>query len=320
MQYLPGLVVTVVIALCAKGLSFIIPNIGAVTLAILLGILAGNFLPLGARFKKGIQLSEKRILSYAIMLMGLKLNLHTIFELGVTPAVLVVSTVCTTIGGALLIGRWLGYGHRFGVLMGVGNAVCGSSAIAAVAPVVKGEEDEIGISIGVVNLMGTIGIFLLPGVIYLLHLPEIKGAYLIGGILQAVGHVVAAGFSVSDDVGNIATLIKMVRVLLIGPVVLLFSFLSSSNGAVKGKKLHIPGFIIGFIVCMIIGTVFHADQLILPHLKVLSKYLLMVAMAGVGMKIKYADLIKQGPKALLYGSLIFCLQISVMVFILEVLI
>ena len=101
------------------------------------------------------------------------------------------------------------------LLLGVGNAVCGSSAIAAVSPVIKAEESDTGISIGVVNFLGTIGIFILPALaIKVLHFADLQASTLIGGSLQAVGQVVAAGFSVSDNVGEIATIIKMARIAM----------------------------------------------------------------------------------------------------------
>ena len=309
---LPGLMVTISIALAAKVLSHVIPNIGGVTLAIILGIIVGNLVPLGNKFSDGIKFSEKNILTCAIVLMGFKLNLFELGGMGASVFFVIIPMMLTTIVSAVLLGKLFGYTSRFSVLMGAGNAVCGSSAIAAVAPAVQAEEEEIGVSIGIVNLLGTIGIFLIPVIAHLFTLSDVKSSYLVGGTLQAVGQVVAAGFSINEKVGDSATLIKMLRVLMIGPVVMIVSILSKTTHAKGKKKLSqmVPPYIIGFFICCVLGSVFNSDTYVLPHLKVAAKLLLTVAMAGVGMKIKFTSLMAHGPKALLFGTLIAAIQIA----------
>lgn len=308
-KFVPGLLITIAIAVCAKFASQFIPGIGSVALAIILGIIVGNTVTFGKNCSAGIAFSEKKILTYAIALMGLELELHGLGQLGFAAVMVVLPTMVITIVAALIIGRAIGYSSRFSTLMGVGNVVCGSSAIAAVAPAVNANEDEIGVSIGIVNLMGTIGIFTLPILAHMLTFSDLQSSYLIGGVLQAIGQVVAAGFSMSDDIGDKATIIKMLRVLMIGPVVIIFSMINKSSGTSQSKNKFIPGYIIGFIVFSIIGSVFHNDTIAIPHLKVLAKFLLMIAMAGVGMKIRFSELLRQGPKALMFGSIIAAIQL-----------
>jgi len=309
-QYIPGLLICLVIALAAKYLTLFLPAFGAVTLAIILGIIIGNLMRLPKSFSSGIKYSEKTILSYAIMLMGLKLQLSVLKDLGLMPILLVISIQIVTFITAILVGKALGFNRKFSLLMGAGNAVCGSSAIAATAPVLEAKESEVGISIGVVNLMGTIGIFLLPALVKAFSMSQTQGGYFTGGILQAVGQVVAAGFSIGEEAGTVATLIKMLRVLMLGPIVLILSLsLKKGNGS-NNQKVSIPPFIIGFFIFSIIATIFPHEASVIPFLKQFSKILLMIAMAAIGMKIKFADLLKQGPKALLLGVIIFVVQIG----------
>jgi uncharacterized integral membrane protein (TIGR00698 family) len=305
-----GLGLTLAIAVAAQGLSGWIPGVGSVSLAILLGMLVANLCPLGERFQPGIKFSEKTVLSYAIALMGFKLQLQVIGRLGLPALLIVLSTMAVTLSAAFLIGKYLKYGSSFCAIMGAGNAVCGSSAIAAVAPVTGAREEEIGLSVGVVNLMGTLGIFTLPILGHVLHFSNLQSSFMIGGTLQAIGHVVAAGFSVNDQVGDLATLIKMMRVLMIGPVVVLASLAFSRPEAKAARKFYLPGFIVAFMVCSVLGSIFSHDQVLLPHLKHLAKYLLMVAMAGVGMKIRFKELLHQGPKALFFGVCIATVQLA----------
>lgn len=304
-KVIPGLLLTVLIALCAKITSSYIQTIGAVSIAIILGIFAGNTFKLSGKFNKGIAFSEKDLLTYAIMLMGFKLELGELGEMGTTVFLVVLPTMLVTITSGIVYGKVFGFSKSFSLLMGAGNAVCGSSAIAAVAPATDADEEEIGVSIGIVNLLGTIGIFLMPLLASLMHLSEIQSSYLTGGVLQAIGQVVAAGYSISDKVGDTATLIKMLRVIMIGPIVMLVTLLNktSSSGGDKGKKKYIPNYIIGFFICSIIASIFPNEQLVLPYLRTLAKLLLMVAMAGVGMKISFKSLVNHGPKALLLGVL-----------------
>lgn len=315
-EMLPGILVCLIIAVAAKLLSLYVPMIGAVTLAIIVGMLVGNLIKFQDRFNKGIKFSEKKILETAIMLLGFKLQLAIVGKLGIKPLIIVLSIQTLTILTGVFLGKIFKFGKRFSLLMGVGNAVCGSSAIAAVAPVIKAREDETGISIGVVNLMGTIGIFLLPLIAGLLHYTATQGGLFTGGILQAVGQVVAAGFSLGEETGTLATLVKMVRVLMLGPIVLLISFFYKTSD-VK-RRIQIPPFIIGFVICSILATIFPNDTIFIPHLNIISKWLLMTAMAAIGMKIKFADLLRSGPKAILLGGCIFLVQILFMMLVLSI--
>ena len=303
-KLIPGLFLTLITAICAKLLAGSIHGIGAVSLAIILGILLGNLFNLSGKFADGIQYAEKKILTYAIILMGFNLQLGELSEMGITVFLIIIPTMLLTISSALLYGRILGFNGSFSLLMGAGNAVCGSSAIAAVAPVTTANEEEIGVSIGVVNLLGTAGMFILPLLAGLLSLNDLQSSYLTGGILQAIGQVVAAGFSINDHVGDTATLIKMLRVIMIGPIVMLVTIINrkkvTGNG---GKKSYIPSYIIGFFICSILASIFHTDTTIIPNLRMLAKFLLTIAMAGVGMKIRFKSLLHHGPKALLLGLL-----------------
>lgn len=307
-KILPGILITVAIAFCAKIASNYIPHIGGVSLAIILGIVVGNVCPFGDKFNPGITYCEKKVLIYAIILMGFKLQLLQLQNMGASVFLIVLPTIAVTITAGLLLGKFLGYSSRFSLLMGVGNAVCGSSAIAAVAPAIQAEDEEIGVSIGIVNLLGTAGIFLMPIFVHLLSLSDVQSSYMIGGVLQAIGQVVAAGFSINDNVGDTATLIKMLRVLMIGPVVMIVSILNKNTTGSTNKKNFIPGYIIGFVFCSIIASIFHADTIILPHLRLTAKLFLMVAMAAVGMKIRFANLVTHGPKALIFGCLTTTIQ------------
>lgn len=316
-QKIPGLFLATVIALVGRYLATWIPNLGGVTIAILLGMVIGNFFDLDGNYGLGVRFAEKKLLSLAIMLMGLKLELSVLGELGLSAIIVIIIMVFSTITMGIIFGRLLGLSPSFSILLGVGNGICGSSAIAAVAPIVSNEEEEIGLSIGVVNLLGTIGIFLLPLLVHLLRLEEASSGLMIGGTLQAVGQVVAAGFSINDKIGRLATVVKMGRILMLAPVVLFFTFSSSDNNSDSKGKFSLPGFIIGFFIFSLLGSLGIIPETISDFLKSSSKVLLIIAMAAIGLKIKLSSLLKQGPKALIAGLFIFLGQLLLITFLIK---
>jgi len=316
-QYLPGLAAVTLIAIAGKLLSNIIINIGSVTLAIIIGIIVGNLLPKRDRLEKGISFSVSKILPFAIMLLGVELQLKLLLKLGLPAILMIIIMVSGTIIAGFTAGKLLGLNPKFSLLMGCGNAICGSSAIAAVAPVIGNDENEIGLSIGVVNLMGTIGIFILPAVAHFLNLSDIQSGGLIGGILQAVGQVVAAGYSVSDKVGNISVIIKMGRVLMLGPVVAILAFIigriNNSQSSGNSGSFAFPKFIIGFFIFSFLASYGYLNPELAAYIKSAGKILLLTSMSGVGMQIKFSALIKQGPDALKLGTVIVIFQFALAV-------
>ena len=310
MNYLPGLSLAVVIGLGSRYLANWIPNLGGVTLAIIVGLLVSNLLEVGEKYSLGIKFAEKKILALAIVLMGLKLELGVLSQLGVEFIIIIVIMVFSSITLGYLFGQLLGVSKSCSLLLGIGNGICGSSAIGATAPLVTEKKEEVGLSIGVVNLLGTIGIFLLPVLTKLLNLAAAKSGLMIGGTLQAVGQVVAAGFSVSEEVGRLATVVKMGRVLMLGPIVLLLSLFLNNNETAEKQNVKIPPFIIGFFIFSLIVSFDFLPANLLEILKSSSKILLTIAMAGIGLKINISNLTDQGPKALVLGSLIFIAQLS----------
>ena len=315
-QYLPGLLLAVIIAFSGKFLANFIPNLGGVTIAIIIGIIIGNLIKNNQNYDPGITLAKKKILSLAIILMGLKLKISVLSQLGYSAILIVISMVISALIFGYIAGKIFKLPHSFSMLLGIGTGICGSSAIGATAPLISDNEEEIGLSIGVINLLGTIGIFLLPLLTYFLNLSPENSGIMIGGSLQAVGQVVAAGFSISDKIGNLATVVKMGRVLMLGPVVLGLSLLKNKTGQAK-SKVNIPPFIIGFFIFSIIGSLNILPSSISGFLKNSSKLLLTIAMAGIGLKIKLSSLFDQGPKALIAGIMIFVGQLILISFLIS---
>jgi uncharacterized integral membrane protein (TIGR00698 family) len=308
-----GLCATIGVA--AKLLSNAIP-IGSVTIAILLGIVVGNGVNLDGRYNQGITFSEKQLLSVAIALMGVNLNYVILGELGLRSLGLIISGMGITILASLLLSRITKSAAPLALLVGIGSGVCGSSAIAATEGIIGADEEEVGLSVAIVNFLGTLGIFLLPFLsIALLGFNQIEAGVLVGNTLQAVGQVTAAGFAVGEVAGQTATVIKMGRILMLTPLILvLLSIYAQKGSAVPDAKrgikaIRIPIFIIGFILFSLIATFGLLPEWLLAFLATLSGYALIVAMAGIGLKITFSSMLRSGRSALLLGGAVFLIQI-----------
>jgi uncharacterized integral membrane protein (TIGR00698 family) len=311
-EYFAGILLCVAIAFLSIIISKYIP-IGSVATAIILGIIIGNLIKLKAGFDKGIAFSEKHILSFAIALLGVNLNFTILSKLGYKSIILIVVAITLTLFISVLVSKLLKFDTKFGLLIGIGNGICGSSAIAATEKIIGVKKEEVGLSVAIVNFLGTIGIFLLPLIATMfLKLSDINGGILIGNTLQAVGQVVAAGFSINDLAGQTATIVKMTRILMLFPIVLILILIFSKNKKETDKKTKLPAipiFIIGFILFSLIPTFEILPQNIIKIISKLSHYALIIAMAGIGLKITFQSIMNDGKSALLVGTIIFLFQI-----------
>ncbi|WP_037029037.1 YeiH family protein [Psychrilyobacter atlanticus] len=335
-KIIPGFIVCSVIAYIGSVLGGIFPKLGGASFAIILGIILGNTLVKNEKFAAGSVFSESNLLSYSIVLLGGTLNIYSVFSVGVKGVSFIILQMVITVAAALWIGKKMKFEKKFTYLMGSGNAVCGSSAIGAVSPVVKPEKSDLGISITIVNLVGTVLMFLLPFISRVIfHGDTVMTSALIGGILQSVGQVIGAGQLVNNEVLELATIFKIIRIIFI---VVLVTYLGKKvsadskmaelekeveievevevneatlEGSKKNgfKKLNIPWYITGFFIFTTLKTlgIFNGDLSNIFHF--ISSKFEIIALAGIGMRVKLSTLFSQGPKAITYGLAIGIIQV-----------
>lgn len=320
---LPGLVVCVIIAVAAQTAAQFVPAVGSALIAIALGIIAGNTFLGQPVLDKGTKFSESKLLEISIVLTGLTLHLTDIIGVGLGGVGFILIQMTGTIVAACLIGKLLGFGRRFSLLMSAGNAVCGSSAIGTIAPVVNADSKEKGISITIVNVTGTILMVLLPilaGILY--HHETLHTSGLIGGTLQSIGQVIASAKFVNDDVVEMATVFKIIRIVFLVLVALVFSkintddtkpFFSARQETGVRVKTGIPWFIIGFFLLSVVTSFGIVPQMVSHGAKLVSNQFEIIALAAIGMRVKFRDLVREGPKAMLYGGMVGCCQIALAV-------
>ena len=340
---LPGLAASIVISLVSQFLARFLPTLGAALIAILLGMLLGNTLLNRPGLSQGTKFSEKRLLEYAIVLNGLILDFQVLKSAGLKGFVFIILQMSLTIFVTYNLGKYFGFGKRFSLLMGAGNAVCGSSAIGTVSPIVKADNKDKGISITIVNLTGTALMVLLPVLGAVLYGSDtLRTSALIGGTVQSVGQVVAAAKLVNDDVVTLATVFKLMRVLLIIGVAVLYGRMNMNEGeslftrkkragmddrsvtragassSPAAVSYGVPWFLTGFVVFFLIRSFIGVPDSVLIGSKAISTQFEVAALAAIGMRVKFADIIKEGPKAMLYGLTVGAVQVAMAVVLIRV--
>lgn len=316
----PGFLVCLVLAAAGKALGGMVPAVGAASFAILIGIVAGNTFLNQPRLDKGTKFSESRLLEYSIVLTGASLNLSDVFSVGAGGLLFIVFQMSLTIIIAYLIGRKLKFTRKFSLLMCAGNAVCGSSAIGSVAPVVDADSKDKGLSITMVNVTGTFLMVLMPvitGIVYGHETLHTSAA--IGGILQSIGQVIASATFVNQEVVEMATVFKIVRIVFLVGVALVFSKMNTSEegklfsrekaGSGKKVKTGIPWFIIGFFLMSIVYSLGLIPGPVSGICHFVSAQFEIIALAAIGMRVKFKTLVSEGPKAMLYGGLVGSMQV-----------
>ncbi len=319
---LPGFIICFLVMLLSKKLIILFPTIGAGPLAIFLGIFFGNTFFKNDIYNEGYKYSESNLLSYSIVLLGTTLTFDKLSIIGTKGFLFIFFQLTFTIFFSILIGKKLGFSKNFSKLMASGNAICGSSAIGAVAPVIEAKSEDKAMSITIVNLTGTILLFLIPILgKNLLHFDDFLTSAMIGGILQSVGQVIASGAMVNDYVLELATIFKIVRILFLVLVVYIFSGSGQKvegRRGVKNNKASIPWYIVCFFIMSVLTSIHFIPNNFGILAKKISSQLELIALVAIGMRVKIDILIKQGPKASLYGLFIAFIQVILAIFLLKI--
>jgi uncharacterized integral membrane protein (TIGR00698 family) len=310
----PGLLVALVFAWAAIELAAV-PffrdqlHFGALLLVILLGMTWRALLPVPGWALPGIETAKKPILRWAVAGLGLRLSLGEIAEIGL-PALAVVS-IGTLV--ALWAGWWLakaiGIDHKMGLLLGVGGAICGASAVVAADTVVQGEKKDSALAISVITLLGTIGILLYPQVYAPLFDADTFGyGVWAGASLHETAQVVAAGDAIGTESKEVATVVKLVRICWLAPIVfyLGWSLRRHHEQAGQAKVSLVPWFLVMFLAFAALnsfGLIPQEGALGVDNLKTFGSWLMVVGMAGVGLETSVKDLLRAGPRPVLVGAL-----------------
>ena len=310
---LSGSLLCVVIAVTSWFLGRLLPLAGGAVVALLLGMLLANFQIVPGICKAGISATSKRILQTAVVLLGFQMNLSHVFTLGGQGLILICATLLTSVVIAYMLGKALNVHTNEKILIGVGTAICGGSAIAAVSPVIKAKESEIATAISTIFLFNVLAVLVFPIFGNLLSMSDLRFGMWCGAAINDTSSVVAAAYTYSDAAGNTATVVKLTRTLMIIPATFLLAIYYSKKeekrGSFKMMKVF-PWFVVGFIVACIMNTV----GFIPPHLTALwgsmGKFFVVIAMAAIGLSTNLRELISHGRRPIILGC---CCSVAVAV-------
>ena len=310
----PGLALVIAVALAAHwlaafevrtwGRTFVDPLV----LAILIGLITRAALGARESLEIGISFAAKDVLEVAVVLLGASVNLAAMQAAGLPLALGLVVFVATSVVMGIGIGRTLGLSPQLAVLIACGNAICGNSAIAAVAPSINASREDTASAVAFTALLGMLAVFALPLLMIPLGLTHQGFGVVAGSTVYAVPQVLAAAYPVSDAAGEMATLVKLTRVLLLGPVVIAIAawWRRSTHAdvdATASRGLWVPWFILGFAV---VAALRATGLLSIANAELASEgahRLTLAAMAGLGLSVDLREVRRVGARAAVAATL-----------------
>ncbi|HEU4786198.1 MAG TPA: putative sulfate exporter family transporter [Gemmatimonadaceae bacterium] len=291
------------------------PIIEPLVVAILFGMLVRAVRWTGARQEPGVRFVAKDVLEVAVCLLGATMDVPRLFVSGPALAIGIVIVVAVALSAGYLIGRVVGLSPKLAVLVACGNAICGNSAIAAVAPVIGADREDVAASIALTAVLGVIAVLGLPLLMPLLGYTNYQYGVLAGLTVYAVPQVLAAAFAVSVLSGQVATVVKLARVLMLGPVVLFFSLRgdASSDGRVVRRGALVPWFVAGFVVLATLRSLGVVPNAAANASKLVASWLTIASMAALGLSSDLRSVRRVGARVVIAvgGSLSVLLLLAV---------
>lgn len=300
---LPGLVLALAGAVPAWFLGRMLPFIGGPIFGIIIGILLA-FWQRPAAFERGVDFASKQGLQIAVILLGFEMNLYHVLTVSSQSLLLVLFTLSAVFATTRFVGCRLRLSGNIRTLIGVGTAICGGSAIAATAPVIKADNREVAYAISTIFLFNILAVFIFPTVGHLLHMSDLGFGIWAGTAINDTSSVVAAGYAFGDEAGNMATIVKLARSLMIVPVTLALALLFARKKGLEGNvKLRevFPWFVLGFLGASVIKTMGLLPPEVTQGLVKTGKFVIIIALTAIGLKTNLRSMFNYGLKTIFLG-------------------
>lgn len=298
-----GIIFALLFAVPAWFLGHAFPIIGGPVFGILLGMLAAG-LKRPAAVEPGIKFTGKKILQYSIILLGFEMNLFNVLKVGAQSLSVMIFTLLSAFLVAYLVGRMLKLDNNTITLIGAGTAICGGSAIAAVAPVIGAKDKEVAFSISTIFLFNVIAVFIFPALGHWMNFSDTGFGMWAGTAINDTSSVVAAGYSYSLAAGDYATIVKLTRALMIVPICIFFAILTAKKNASSGGFSIVkvfPWFILWFVVASIVNTLSILPIEYAEFLGDTGKFCIILAMSAIGLNTNLKQLVQNGLRPILLG-------------------
>ena len=328
LKFIPGIALSVAVAAVACFIESLLPIhlIGSAVIAMFIGMVLNYFLGNTKILAPGIKFTSKKILKFAIILLGLSLNITTILTVGKMSLVVMIFTLLTCFGGGYLVGKALGLNWKLSNLISAGTGICGGSAIAAIAPTIEADDNDVAYAMSATFLFDMAMILLFPIMGRALGMTDQAFGIWAGTAVNDTSSVVATGYAFSEAAGDFATMVKLTRTLAIIPTVVTFAFIQlrlkkkealaqSKDGSALKANFKIakifPWFILGFLAMSIVASVFSIPTAVVSGTKTVSKFLMVSALAAIGLNTSFSSMKKSGIRPMIHGFIISALVVVV---------
>ena len=297
----PGLALAAALALVAYGISQLEPRASALVAALLLGMLVANVAGHRAVLAPGARFAARRVLRVGIALLGLRISLELIGDVGWRGILVAVGAVAFTLPFTVWLGRRLGVSPALSLLIGAGCGICGAAAVVAMEPVAGAKDEEAGFALATVTALGTIAMLAVPVLgTSVLDLSDDDFGLWAGGSVHEVAQVIGAAGGVSAAALAVATIVKLTRVVLLVPVIVLTAVIRGRAGGKRGNP--VPLFVACFLGAVLIRSTGWLSDSFIGHATDLDTALLACAMAGLGLTIDVQQLRRLGGRPLVLGA------------------
>ena len=328
LKTLPGIALSLAIAAAATFIESLLPIhvIGAAVIAMFIGMLLNSLIKDKSLIAPGVKFTSKKLLKFAIILLGLSLNITTILYVGRISLSVMLFTLLTCFGGGYFIGKALGLNWKLSNLISAGTGICGGSAIAAIAPTIEAEDRDVAYAMSATFLFDMAMILLFPIMGRALGMSDEAFGIWAGTAVNDTSSVVATAYAFSEAAGDFATMVKLTRTLAIIPTVLTFSLIqmrikrkeamknAESADDIKASfsfKKVFPWFILGFLAMSIVASVFSIPASAVAVTKKISKFLMVSALAAIGLNTSLSSMKKAGIRPMIHGFIISALVVIV---------
>ena len=324
----PGIILSAAIAAAACWLESLLPIhvIGSAVIAMFIGMFLNQLLCKTTLFAPGLKFTSKKLLKFAIILLGLSLNITTILHVGKMSLTVMMFTLLTCFGGGHFIGKWLGLNWKLSNLISAGTGICGGSAIAAISSTIEADDNDVAYAMSATFLFDMAMIVLFPIMGRAMGMSDEAFGIWAGTAVNDTSSVVATGYAFSEDAGDFATMVKLTRTLAIIPTVVTFAFIQlrikrkeslaqRQNGTELKANFSIvkifPWFILGFLAMSIVASILPIPVEAVSVTKRISKFLMVCALAAIGLNTSFASMRKAGIRPMVHGFIISALVVIV---------
>lgn len=303
-KVLPGLGLVIIATVCAYALATLL-HFPAIIVALIVGMALHPLLTRVSVIRSGVFFAADPLMRLGVACLGAGVNAALLLTLGWPIFVTLILAIGATVLCGLVAGKWLAQTRRFSILSAGAVAICGASAALAIGcalPKTDKDNRDVSVVIVAVSLLSAAGILLHPLLTTALALSDVSAGFVLGGSLHNVAQAIAAGFSVSDPAGEMATLVKMSRVALLAPFVMIVALMFRGAGDSEGggRKLALPPvFLLGFLALMAASSAHLIPQSVETGLGYVSKACLLLAMTAIGLQIPIMDMVKLDRRAML---------------------